>query len=587
MTHDVDPFLLEVLKNSFDTIADDMALNLMRSAYSGIIRDSMDFSTAILDHHGQTLAQGLTTPMHLGSFFDAMTGLIGHFGDEFSADDVFIFNDPYVAHGQHLPDIYIVKPIFQREVLAGWACALAHHSDVGGIVAGSNALGATEIYQEGIRIPFLKFIEDGKPVRGVWDLIATNVRLPDKVMGDLQSQLAACNTGERELKELFDRYGLDTVMAYYDHLHAYAERLARAEFQEVPDGTYRFTDHIDGLGENPQPVVFELALTFAGDHVTADFTGSSEQVNGGINAPFPFTKASVYAALRSIMPEEVPNCHGYTRAISVVAPAGTVVNPVMPGACGARGITGYRVIDCMFGALAQAVPDRVAADNSGGSTLPTISGWQNGEPFVFCETFMGNFGATPTHDGQEGMAHIGANQSNVPVEMIEAEYPIRIERYGIEPDTGGPGKFRGGLSLVRGYRVLAPEAELNIRSDKRAHPPHGLAGGQPGAPSMNVLEETGEPGANDRVLPVLLTEPVAVHEGALFRHTMAGAGGYGNALERDETAVLWDVIEEKVSIEHAAAAYGVVVNPGTGGDTASVDFERTAELRARWKNAAQ
>jgi N-methylhydantoinase B len=577
MRSEVDPFLLEVLKNSFDTIADDMALNLMRSAYSGIIRDSMDFSTAILDQHGQTLAQGLTTPMHLGSFYDAMTGLIAHFNGRVGEHDVFIFNDPYVAHGQHLPDIYIVKPIFDAGVLGGWACALAHHSDVGGIVAGSNALGATEIYQEGLRIPFLKFIEDGKPVQGVWDLIATNVRLPDKVMGDLQSQMAACATGERELRELFARYGRDTVMTYYGHLHDYAERLARAEFSEIPDGTYTFTDHIDGLGENPEVVVFQLALTFAGDHVTADFAGSSGQGQGGINAPVPFTKASVYAALRSIMPEDVPNCHGYTRAITVTAPLGSIVNPVMPAACGARGITGYRVIDCMFGALAQAVPERVAADNSGGSTLPTISGWRDGVPFVFCETFMGNFGAAPTHDGQEGMAHIGANQSNVPVEMIEAEYPIRIERYAIEPDTGGPGQFRGGLSLVRDYRVLAPEADLNIRSDKRAYPPHGLAGGQAGAPSMNVLSEAG---ANDRVLPVLLTEPIKVKQGALFHHILAGAGGYGDPLERDVEHVLWDVIEGKVSIAHAAKAYGVVV---TSVAAPSVDRSGTDALRGRMR----
>ena len=377
MKSNVDPFLLEILKSSFDTIADDMAINLMRTAYSGIIRDSMDFSTAILDHRGQTLAQGLTTPMHLGSFYDAMTGLQRHFEGEIEPDDVFIFNDPYVAHGQHLPDIYIVKPIFAEGAgsgsgsgsgldggpsLAGWACALAHHSDVGGIVAGSNALGASEIYQEGIRIPFLKFLDAGKPVRGVWDLIATNVRLPDKVMGDLQSQMAACVTGERELCELFERYGVGTVREYYDHLHDYAEKLARAEFAEIPDGIYRFTDHIDGLGEDPQDVVIELALEVDGEHVTADFAGSSPQVNGGINAPFPFTKASVYAALRSIMPEVVPNCHGYTRAITVRAPEGTVVNPVMPAACGARGITGYRTIDCMFGALAEALPDRVAAD---------------------------------------------------------------------------------------------------------------------------------------------------------------------------------------------------------------------------------
>ncbi|MDP6253452.1 MAG: hydantoinase B/oxoprolinase family protein, partial [Alphaproteobacteria bacterium] len=332
----VDPFLLEVLKNSFDTIADDMALNLMRSAYSGIIRDSMDFSTALLDERGQTLAQGLTTPMHLGSFFDAMSGLMRRFEGDIEPDDVFIFNDPYIANGQHLPDIYITKPIFHNTMIAGWSCTVAHHCDVGGIVAGSNALGATEIYQEGLRIPFLKFVDAGHPVLAIKELVASNVRLPDKVLGDLQSQIAACATGERELLELIGRYGRDIVMEYYGHLHDYAERLARAEFAEVSDGTYRFTDHIDGLGANPEPVVFELALTVEGDHVTADFTGSSPQVQGGINAPLPFTKASVYAALRSIMPEEVPNCHGYTRAITVTAPEGSVVNPVMPAACGAR-----------------------------------------------------------------------------------------------------------------------------------------------------------------------------------------------------------------------------------------------------------
>lgn len=575
----VDPFLLEVLKSGFDTVADNMALNLMRTAYSGIIRDSMDFSTALLDHRGQTLAQGLTTPMHLGSFYDAMRGLIAHFDDDIDPQDVFIFNDPYVANGQHLPDIYIVKPIFFESMLSGWACALAHHSDVGGIVAGSNALGASEIYQEGLRIPFLKFIDAGKPVRGVWDLIATNVRLPDKVMGDLQSQLAACHTGATELCELFERYGRETVMAYFDHLHDYAERLARAEFRELPDGTYHFTDHIDGLGDDPQPVIFQLALTIMGDHVSADFAGSSAQVSGGINAPFPFTKASVYAALRSIMPEDVPNCHGYTRAISVSAPSGSVLNPVMPAACGARGITGYRTIDCMFGALAQAVPNRVAADNSGGSTLPTISGWHDGEPFVFCETFMGNFGATSAHDGQEGVAHIGANQSNVPIEMIEAEYPLRIERYGMMPDTGGAGKYRGGLSLVRDYRVLVDGAELNVRSDKRDYPPHGLAGGGTGAPSWSVLRD----GEVEHVLPVLLTSPVAFRKGAVFHHCMAGGGGYGEPLERDPQAVLWDVIEQKVSIAHAAEAYGVVIS---GDAPPSVDESATRALRKAQRNAS-
>jgi N-methylhydantoinase B len=548
MRSNVDPFLLEILKSSFDTIADDMALNLMRTAYSGIVRDSMDFSTAILDHRGQTLAQGLTTPMHLGSFYDAMTGLMRRFEGRIIPGDVFIFNDPYAAGGMHLPDIYIVKPIYCEADICGWACALAHHSDVGGIVAGSNALSAHEIYQEGLRIPYVKFIAAGKPVEGIWDMVATNVRLPEKVMGDLQSQLAACATGERELIELIGRYGRSRVMEYYDHLHDYAERLARAAIRAIPDGTYRFTDHIDGLGDEPETVIFQLALTVDGDQVTADFAGSSAQVRGGINAPFPFIKASVYAAMRSIMPEEVPNCYGYTRAITVRAPSGTVVNPVMPAACGARGITGYRTIDCMFGALAQALPERVAADNSGASV---------------------------DHDGEEGVAHIGANQSNVPVEMIEAEYPIRVEHYGVVPDSGGPGRHRGGLSLVRSYRLLAEDADLNVRSDKRRHPPHGLFGGGQGGPSINTIHR-----GDGRIetLPVLLTRTVAMREGDLFHHVMAGGGGYGDALERDPALVLYDVIEGKVTHAHAAEAYGVVIAEGPA---PCVNLTATAALRAR------
>jgi len=322
-------------------------------------------------------------------------------------------------------------------------------------------------------------------------------------------------------------------------------------------------------------VIFQLALTVDGDQVTADFGGSSPQVRGGINAPFPFIKASVYAAMRSIMPEDVPNCHGYTRAITVRAPPGTVVNPVMPAACGARGITGYRTIDCMFGALAQALPDRVAADNSGGSTLPTISGWRNNKPFVFCETFMGNSGASAEHDGEEGVAHIGANQSNVPVEMIEAEYPVRIEHYGVLPDSGGPGRHRGGLSLVRSYRLLAEDADLNVRSDKRRHPPHGLFGGGQGGPSINTLYR-----ADGRIetLPVLLTRTVAMRKGDLFHHVMAGGGGYGDALERDPARVLDDVIEGKVTRRHAAEAYGVVIDECP---QICVDAAATAALRAR------
>ncbi len=578
--NDIDPFQLEVIRNCFETIADDMALTLMRTSHSSIVRDSLDFSTALCDAEGRTLAQGVCTPMHLGSFYDAMQMIIRQYEGRIDPGDVFIANDPYAAAGQHLPDIYIVKPIFWEEKLCGWGMTVAHHSDVGGIVAGSNALGAEEIYQEGLRLPVLKFAERGVPNQAIWDIIALNVRTPDDVMGDLQAQMAACASGETELQDLFGRYGVETVIRYADHLHDYAERLARSEITDIPDGVYEFTDHIDGLGVDPEEVVLRVKVTIDGDRMIVDWTGSSAQIKGGINCTLPFTKACAYTALRSILSSDVPTCHGFNRVIDVIAPEGSLVNAVFPGPCGARGITGYRMVDCLFGALAQAVPERIAADSNGGATLPTIAGYEDDRPFVFCETVMGNWGGTSTHDGQEGVPHMGANQSNTPVEMIETEYPLRIERYGFVPDTGGAGRFRGGVALVREYRLLAEEASLNVRSDKRSHPPHGLFGGQCGTPSMNVVN----PDTEGRILPVLLITPDQLKKGDVFRHVMAGGGGYGDPLDRDPERVLGDVLEEKVSAAHASSAYGVVILESA--PTPTIDWAATESRRAEMRQHA-
>jgi len=574
MRNAIDPFQLEVIRHSFDAVAEDMSLTLMRTAHSGIVRDSLDFSTSICDAKGQPLAQGICTPMQLGSFYDAMVRLIRDYEGRINPGDVFIGNDPYEAAGQHLPDITITTPIFDGGRVVAWSTTIAHHSDVGGIVAGSNAIGAEEIYQEGLRLPIVKFVDAGKRNEALWDVIAINVRTPDKVLGDLQAQMAACTSGEREMKALFKRYGTDTVLRYGEHLHDYTERLTRAELREIPEGVYRFTDHIDGLGANPVPIILQAEVTIRDGGAIVDWTGTSPQVKGGINPSFPFTKACAYTAFRSILKADLPTCHGFTRAIEVRAPLGCLVNPTFPAPCGARGITGYRMIDCLIGALAPAVPDRVTADTSGGSTLPTISSFRDGKASIFCETFMGTWGGTSAHDGQSAVPHMGANQSNVPVEMIESDYPIRIDRYGLVPDTGGPGRYRGGLSLVRDYRVLSDEATLNIRSDKRDFPPHGLFGGGTGAPSLNLIN----PDQENKLLPVLMTEIERLKQGDVYRHIMAGGGGYGDPLERDPRDVLEDVLEEKVTIEHAARAYGVVIVPGR---RPNLDVAATARLRAR------
>ena len=545
----------EVIKYAFDAIADNMALTLMRTSHSGIVRDSLDFSTALSDATGQTIAQGVCTPMHLGCFQDALKNVINSFKEKIYQDDVFIFNDPFAAAGQHLPDIYITSPVFRNSRIVAWATALAHHSDVGGIVAGSNALGAHEIFQEGLRLPVVKFLERGVPNQALWDVITLNVRTPEKVLGDLQAQIAACKSCEKELGDLFDRYGVETVLQYADHLQDYAEEVTKSEIRKVPNGIYCFTDHIDGLGKDPQPVILNVKVTVEDETVIVDWEGTSKQVPGGINPSFPFTKSCAYAALRSILDADIPNCEGFSRPITVRAPLGSLLNPKFPAPCGARGITGYRMIDCLFGALSSAVPDNVTADTTGGSTLPTISGYINGKAYVFCETFMGTWGGTSKHDGQEGVPHMGANQSNVSVEMIEQDYPIRINQYGLVSDTGGAGQYRGGLALMREYESLHDGALLNVRSDKRDFPPHGLFNGKNGKPSKNILN----PDSKHKILPVLMTEVETLNRGDVFRHIMAGGGGYGDPLKRTPELVLKDVIEEKVTIAGAREDYSVVI----------------------------
>lgn len=577
----ISPFMLEVMKSAFETVADELAIIIMRTACSSIVRDAIDYSTAICDRNGLTLAQGATTPLHLGSFHDAMSNLIAREAGNIREGDVFVFNDPYLAGGQHLPDIYVIKPIFIDGEIEGWSTTVAHQNDVGGIVPGSNSIGSTEIFQEGLRLPILKLFDAGVSNVSVWKIIAANVRVPDIVTGDIKAQVAACHVGEREFRKLFARLGAEKFRQCCDAIHDYAERLTRSEIARVPDGVYRFRNHIDGIGTDPQPIPFCVSLAVSGDEVEVDWTGTSPEVRAGINAPVPFTRAAVYAAIRSVLSQDIPNAQGFTRPIRVIAPEGTIVNPRSPAACGARGITGFRMIDCLMGALAQAVPDKVGADGSGGATIPAIGGIHNGAPYVFVETMMGANGGTAGSDGQDGVAHVGANQSNIPVEVIETGYPLRIERYGYVADTGGPGRNRGGLAIERVFRFLGDEALLTIRSDKRRFRPFGLFGGGEGSGSLNVINPDT---VDETLLPVLLTQPYRLKRGDVYKHVLASGGGYGDPLERDPEAVLADVVLERVSVEAALRDFGVVIV--SRDSRPAVDPAATAAARSRAEAAA-
>ncbi|MFN8701272.1 MAG: hydantoinase B/oxoprolinase family protein [Rhodospirillales bacterium] len=566
----IDPITLEVIQSALSSIADELALVIMRAAYSNIVRDSMDYSTAVCDHEGRTVAQGLTTPVHLGSFPDAMRNLAEQYAGQIAPGDIFIFNDPYGAGGMHLPDFYIIKPVFVGGELAGYVATLAHQCDIGGIAPGGMAVFAKEIYQEGLRIPILKLFEAGKPNNAIFRLIEKNTRLPKFVMGDVRAQIAACNNGEKALLELIGRYGLADYRRYTEELHNYAERLIRAEIAALPDGCYHFEDYLDGLGEHPERIKFHAALTIAGDTVHIDWTGTSAQVAAAINGPMPTTNAMCYLAVRCALGAAIPNCEGYMRAIKVTAPLGSIVNPREPAACGARGIICFRMFDTLLGAFAQILPGRIPAANEGGSSAPHIAGRHNNKPFIVSGGLMGCWGGSAQRDGQEGISNPGANLGNTPIEMLEARHPVEITHYSFVENSGGPGRHRGGAALSRGYRLLAEDAVLIMRSDRRAVPPYGLDGGLPGTPSWNIIN----PGPGQRILPACPMEGVAMNKGDVFVHIQAGAGGFGDPAERDPAAVHADVLNGLITASYAADVYGVVVVPD------GIDHTATAKRRS-------
>ena len=566
---ELDPITLEVVNNALGSTADEMALVIMRSAYSPVVRDTLDYSTALCDRNGRIVAQGLTLAVQLGTFPTVMRYVLEELGPGARPGDVYLTNDPYGYGGQHLPDLYVIKPVFVGDELAGWAATMAHHSDVGGIAPGSVAVHATEIYQEGLRIPLCKLVDAGVEDEALLRIVAANTRQPIHVLGDLRAQLAACRIGERGLTALLERYGAD-AHAYMDELQLVAERVMRAELAKLPDGVGTFTDWIDGVGDAPVPIPIQVRVEIAGDEVLIDFDGTSPQVAASVNCPVGMVYAACYCAIRGIVAAEIPNCEGYMRPIRIAAPAGTVVNPVLPAACGARGVIGYRVYDAVMGALAPLVPDRVIAAGEGGPTLVAIGGYdEEHRPFGTTEVLVGNWGARAERDGLEGVSNPLANLGNQPVELIEADQPLRVERYELVPDSGGAGRLRGGLAYVREYALLAEQATLTIRTDRRDHPPYGLAGGEPGGPSTNVIASNGD----RRELPTMPMEAHTLERGDTFTHVSAGGGGFGDPYARDPGAVLEDVLDGKVSAAGARAHYGVVVVNG------SVDEAATRALR--------
>ncbi len=571
-----DPIEFELFKNAIHAIADEMAVTICRTTYSGVLRDNMDFSTAICDGEGKLVAQGLTLPLHLGSIPTALEGVMAQYGADMVPGDIYMINDPF-AGGMHLPDIFLFQPLFAAGRRIAFAAVICHHANVGGRVPGSNASDSTEIYQEGLRIPPLKLFEAGKRNDTLWALIERNVRIPVQVFGDLRAQLAACHVAENQFNDLLARFGETLVDIYMTETIDHTERLTRAAIAELPDGEVSFEDWIDDDGiELGRPIRLFVTLRKQGRSISVDWTGSSPQVKGAINATLSFTKAVSYAAIRSVLPGEIAANEGLFRAIEVTAPPGTITNMVLPGACAARGLTGFRMGDCMFGALAVMLPDRVFAASDGGNTGVSIGGYDDArKSFIYVDFACGTWGGRPWADGLQGNTNMFANMASQSVEVIESEQPIQILSYEFLPDRAGPGKYRGGAPYRREYRLLEREAVLQVRSDRREIRPYGLYGGGPGRPSANYLN----PHTENRPLPSKFN--ITFRRGDVLRHELAGGGGWGDPLERDPAKVLADVRNELVSLQAAAADYGVVVD----GAAWRVDAAATEALRAKLRKA--
>ena len=565
----LDPITASVVEHGLLSVTDEMATVVVATAYSPLVRDLYDFTVALCNPRGEMVVQGVGMAIHLGALPSAVEAILGRFRDGMRPGDVYIMNDAY-SGGMHLPNVILLAPCYASGELLGYAVTMAHHTDVGGHVPGSVPVNSRDVFGEGLRIAPMLLERDGVRDRTLLSLIETNTRLPRDFFGDLESQVSACRTAERRLAAIAARYGNRVVLGAMEGLLERSERMARAEIAELPDGDYSFEEFLDSDGLDGPPQRLFVTLRVRGEELTADFTGTAPQVPTAINSPLAYSRSAFYLAVRSIMSQEIPNTAGFFRPLHMVAPEGTLINPRFPGAVGAMGVTGYRLTDCIYGALAKAAPHKVRAASEGGTTRYTFGSTVEGKPSILSEALVGAWGGHARFDGIDGVANIAANMANSPVEMVESTYPVMVEEYGFEPDSEGAGRRRGGLGVRRKVRLLAPQGGvLQLRSGRSKQRPWGFGGGEQGTSCRNVLNP-GTP--EERVLRGL--ETMHVPGGTVYLHVTPGAGGYGPAQEREPELVSRDVRDGKVSVARAREIYRVAVSAD-----GIVDQAETARLR--------
>ncbi|CQR56983.1 hydantoinase B/oxoprolinase family protein [Paenibacillus riograndensis] len=558
--HKVDAVTVEIVGNLLLTIAEEIGISIIKSAYSSNIKERRDISAAVFDPEGNLVAQAEHVPMHLGSLLSIVKEVYNKYPPEaIQRGDMFIGNDPYNGGGTHLPDITIVAPVFAGERLIGWVANLAHHSDVGGKVPGSTSGDAVSIYQEGIKIPISKICRQDEVNEEIVDFIMTNSRIPEERYGDLHAQMASNRVGVRRLLEAYEQYG-ETLVLSMAQLQNYAERRLRAGIEKLQDGEYSFTDYMDDAGAaSPDPIKLTVKITIQGDAMELDFAGSQPQVNGPINVTYNGLLATVFYSIKALIDPDIYSNAGIYRAFTIKAEPGLIINARNPAPVGARIDTCMRVSDVIFGAMAPLVPDRAIAGCNSSCTTAVFSGYDPRDPdqfYVYLETIAGGSGASRRADGLNGVQVHLTNTSNLPIEALEMEFPLVIVReYSLIEDSGGAGEYRGGLGIRREFESRFDQVTFTGLGDRQKFLPWGLNGGGEGAGGVYQLKR-----ADNSVerLPSKCTEIVLNRGDRIVIHT-PGAGGYGNPADRDPSLVLKDVIEKKISIRQAKEKYGLPI----------------------------
>jgi N-methylhydantoinase B len=557
-----DPATFEIVKNGLYKIAEEMRVVLAKTAYSPLLKSAGDYSCGLFDARGEMVAQGPDLPIHLGSMPDAVRAIVAAFAADVHDGDVFLHNDPYFG-GSHLPDVNVVRPAFYEGRLLGYACLRAHWPDVGSATPGSYG-AVTEIFGEGLRLPPLRLISRGVVNADLESVILANVRTPDERKGDLGAQLAATLRATERLKALARRYDAEELIHYMAQVMDYSERLMRAALADLPDGEGVFEDFCDGdgiaddeLGKDA-PFVIRLSVKKTGDRLIVDFAGTATQVKGPMNAPLSVTASGVYCGLKTAVDPNnlIPPNSGCWRTIEIRAPKGCVVNATFPSpVVYANHEISHRVADMVMGALACFMPAQVMACSQGTSAILTLGGVdpRTGRPYVSYETVKGGYGARPNKDGINCIASGISNTMNTPVEIMEMAFPVRIERYEVNPDSGGVGRYRGGCGAIRVWRLLdGADATGALCMERMTSPPFGLLGGKAGAAALVKLTT---PDGATRHLPG--KGAFSAPAGSVIEMITPGSGGFGAVAARDPAAIGRDLLDGYVSAASAQRDYGI------------------------------